>query len=73
MPDKKFNIGDRVRINGTLLYDGRIGVLTPTSDDPEDFWDFNVDLDALSNPKSLIEQARTIGVHDIDLEKIEGE
>lgn len=60
--------GMAVRIQHTSLYDGRTGVLGPTSEDPEDFWDYTVALTAAEPPagatpiqRKLYEE-RTIGV-----------
>jgi hypothetical protein len=37
-------IGRTVMIKNTMLYNGLFGILAPASDDPDDFWDYNVDL-----------------------------
>lgn len=50
-------IGDKVTIRKTMLYTGRVGILKPASNDPEDFWDFYVDL-----KENIESPARTIGV-----------
>jgi len=65
--------GDRVKVKGTLLYNGRVGTLKPISDDPEDPWDFYVDLDASEDPKpdSINREARTVGVMDFQVEHLE--
>jgi len=69
--------GARVRIQGTTLYDGRVGTLQANSGDPEDFWDFEVDLDAkevpygqVPGPGARILEARTIGVNSFQVEVI---
>lgn len=65
--------GMRVRIKGTMFYNGRLGTLKPTSTDPEDIWDFYVDLDAqeLAEGEPMgFETARTIGVTDFQVEPV---
>lgn len=43
----------RVEIVNTMLYNGRTGVLHPTSGHPEDFWDYTVVLDATREEPSM--------------------
>jgi hypothetical protein len=67
----KFNVGDRVVVKDTLLFNDRVGTLVPTSGEPDDPWDWCVELDALGNSHVSIFSARKIGVseYQIDLEK----
>jgi len=58
-------VGDRVRVTKSLLYTGREGVVQPNSGDPEDFWDFNVILDATAD-----EESRRIGLDAYAVERI---
>ena len=39
-------LNDRVRIKNTMQFNERIGTVIPTSDHPEDFWDWYVLLDS---------------------------
>ena len=57
------NYGDRVIVKNSLLYTGRTGVLGPISDNPADFWNFEVELDETKDEKS-----RVIGVMDYQVE-----
>lgn len=60
--------GLRVRVKGTMLYNGRVGVLQPNSGEPDDQWDFNLRLDAQDPPVGIsrieakLYEERTIGV-----------
>lgn len=73
---KQLAIGTKVRVKNTKLYDGRVGVLKTTSSDPENFWDFNVLLEAAPVPEgtskilSNIYGERIIGVMDTQVEPI---
>lgn len=49
--------GDKVRVKNTSLFDGRVGIVRPTSGHPEDIWDRYVMLE----PKGL-DGSRSIGV-----------
>ena len=77
----KLTPGMRVRIQGTTLYDGRVGTLQNNSGHPDDFWDFHVDLDAkevpygqVPGPGARILEARVIGVNHFQVEPLpEGE
>jgi len=77
----KLTPGMRVRIQGTTLYDSRVGTLRANSGHPDDFWEFNVDLDAkqvpygqIPGPGSRLLEARTIGVNYSQVEPLpEGE
>lgn len=66
--------GMRVCVKDSLLYTGRVGRLAPGYSDEEGGWDFHVELDATDDSKvdSLIRGERTIGVHDFQVEPIEG-
>lgn len=77
----KLTPGTRVRIQGTMLYDGRVGTLRSNSGLRDDFWDFHVELDAkevpygqIPGPGTRLLEARTIGVNSFQVEVIsEGE
>jgi len=64
--------GMRVRVKGTLYYNGRVGTLLPNSGDAEDFWNFNVELDATTDPEvdEISRGARIIGVYDFQVEPV---
>ena len=53
----EIKVGDRVIVTRSLLYTGRTGIVKPASNNPDDFWDFNVVLEG-----SRTEPVRTIGV-----------
>lgn len=36
--------GDIVKVRNTMLYNGQIGMVGPVGSDPDDPWDFYVDL-----------------------------
>lgn len=40
-----YPFGAKVRVTNSMLYTGRTGFLRPTSSDPDDWWDYNVELD----------------------------
>lgn len=54
-----FNIGDKVKVQNTMLYNDRIGIVI---DDNPIEWDFLVELDAVGDEKR-INSHRNIGVH----------
>lgn len=58
--------GDKVLVVNTMLYNGRIGHLAPTSGLEDDPWDFSVELLAAEGEGKLNE-ARKIGVHDFQV------
>lgn len=60
-------IGDRVKVRGTLLYNGRRGILTDTSGAPDDPWDFNVVLYTVPDDRN---PNRIIGVFKEQVEAI---
>lgn len=60
---KQLKHGDQVLVVNTLNYNGRRGVLGPISDDPEDIWDYTVELSPGMGDDRLAE-ARKIGVHE---------
>lgn len=64
--------GMRVRVKGTLFYNGRVGTLGPTSGDPEDPWDFHVELDAAEVPEGhpVSGEAQTIAVFYTQVEPL---
>lgn len=45
-PSRRFQLGDRVRVKDSLLFDGRVGEIIPTSGHPDDPWDHYVTLEA---------------------------
>lgn len=57
--NRQLKHGDMVLVVNTMNYNGRRGVLKPISDDPEDCWEFTVDLfegiqgDRLSKVKKI--------------------
>jgi hypothetical protein len=55
----EFKLGDRVVVKETLYYNGRHGKLIPTSEHPDDPWDFYV----------LLDDTATIGVMNSQIEK----
>jgi hypothetical protein len=54
--------GTRVRVRESMYHTGRIGILAPISDDPEDCWEFYVELEATAT-----KPARTIGVYALQV------
>lgn len=62
-------IGDRVRVRNTLNFNGYTGVLTANSGHPEDFWDYNVELDAFLDGEYPY-YGKVIGVHEYQVDTI---
>lgn len=64
--------GTRVKVKGTLFYNGRVGTLATTSGDPEDPWDFYVDLDPTDDPQfdPISRETPGIGVMDFQVEPV---
>lgn len=73
---KKLTVGTRVRVKDTLLYNGRVGVLTENSGHDDDLWDFNCVLEPTEVPEGTskimakIYDERIIGVHDFQVEAV---
>lgn len=73
---KKLTVGTRVRVKDSLLYTGRVGVLTENSGHDDDPWDFNCVLEPTEVPEGTskimakIYDERIIGVHDSQVEAI---
>lgn len=59
-------LGDRVRVKNSMLFDGRVGEIIPTSGHPDDPWDWYVSLE----PSGLYGRQR-IGVMLDQIELLE--
>lgn len=62
----KLKHGDRVFVVDSLLYTGRVGVLTKNSGLEDDPWNFNVELEP-RNGAAARPDGGTIGVHDFQV------
>lgn len=65
-PARRLQLGDRVRVTNSLLFDGRVGEIIPTSGHPDEIWDHYVTLE----PEGLYGSQR-IGVSIDQVELIE--
>lgn len=65
----KLNVGDRVVVTNTLMYNGRVGVLEPATVAEDGGWDFHVNMDA-NSASEVRQEGGIIGVWDFQVRAI---